>query len=74
MGFFPRDIDSFEGMIFLDNFEHFGFDFGEVIGSEGSFSMEVVVEAVIDGGSEGDEGFGVEGLDGFCEDMGAVMT
>ena len=43
---------------------HFLLDLGQVFGGEGHFHIEVVVEAVGDGGADGHLGVGVELLDG----------
>ena len=46
----------------------------EVVGGERVVSREVVVEAVLDRGADGDLGLGMKLLDGFGEDVGRIVA
>ncbi len=58
------------GLVLACEFEHLGFDFGEVIGSEFVFSrVDVVVEAVFNGRADAEADAGVKLLKGLGEQV-----
>ena len=48
-----------DGLVALDDVMHASLDFFKVLGRKGLFAGEIVVEAVLDGGADGDLGFRV---------------
>ena len=56
--------------VLLDDLLHLGLDLLEVLGGEPSLLVEVVVEAIVDGGPDGQLGAGPEPLDRLRHDVG----
>ena len=63
-----------EGMVRLRDLRHFGLESFEVSGRERFWDIEVVVEAVVDGGAESDAGTGAELPHGRREHVSGGVT
>ena len=66
---FAGKSEALELDIFLYYFLHFGFDFREVVLGEGGFAVEIVIEAVGDGGTYRELRVGIEVLYCLRENM-----
>ena len=61
---------ALQGQVLLDDFLHLGLDFGQVLGGEGLLHVKVVIEAVLNGGANGELGAGVQAHHGLGHDVG----
>ena len=73
-GVLAREHLAGKGGVGGDEFAHFGFDDREVIGSEGLVTGKIVVEAILDGGADGDLGAGEERLHGLRQHVRGVVA
>src|ERR1019366_9913341 len=62
--------DAFEGEGAGLDLPHLLLDLFEVVGGEGGGAVEIVVEAVVDGGADAELGFGIEFEHGGGEEVG----
>ena len=62
-----------DGFRTIDDLVHALFDARQILGREGLVTREIVIEAVLDGGTDGHLGAGVELLDGLGQDMGGIV-
>ena len=72
--FFARQFEAFQLQLFLANLAHFSFQSSQSFGSENGIAVDVVVEAVIDGGTDRQLCFGVQALHSLCQNMAGGMT
>ncbi len=70
---FSIDVLHLKGELGSHDLGHLGLDLDEVLIREGFRNIEVVVEAVFDGGADGDLGFRKEPLYGVGHHMGGAM-
>ena len=63
-----------ERELFLADLLHLGLERLEVLGGEGEGGVKIVVEAVFDGGADGQLDLGVQALDGLRQNMGDRMA
>ena len=70
-GLGARELKALELELFLADFAHLGFDFGEILRREGERSEHIVVETVVDARADGELHLGPEALDGLRQHMGA---
>ena len=61
--------EALQLQIFLGDLLHFGFQSGELLLGEGVVAVEVIVEAVLDRGTDGKLRVGIEALDCLCENV-----
>ena len=73
-GLVPGDDAPFEGMVGTDDFAHALLDGLDLVRGEGLGNIEVVVEAVVDGGPETDTGIGDQFAHGGGQDMGGRVA
>lgn len=73
-GFFAGSFEAFEWFGGIDNPLHLGFDPREVVFADGCGEIEVVVEAVSGGRSEGQPGAWEEPHDGAGHHVGATVA
>src|SRR5262245_41782581 len=70
----PWPLHTMHSIIGSDDLAHLGFDAFQVFQRERLWAVEIVVEAVVDGGANGDLGLGEESFDGLGHDMGGAMV
>ena len=63
-----------ERPVFLDDLAHLFFDACEVVGADGLFEVEVVVEAIVEWWAVGEFCFGPEAFDGLGHDVGGGVS
>ena len=68
--FFGGEEEPLDGGFFLDDLLHFRFQGSQIFGGEGLLHVEIVVEAAVDGGADGQLGFGKEALHGLRQKVG----
>ena len=73
-GVVEGDLLPAEGVVALDLGVHAALDLGEVVGGEAAGEEEVVVEAGVDGGADGDLGVGEELQDDLGKDVGGGVA
>ena len=67
--------EGFEGQILLDDLLHFLLDLFQILGRELLIAqVDVIVEAVLGGGTEGKVCLGIQALDGLGHDMGGGVA
>src|SRR5439155_2592202 len=72
-GFAGGALEALERLRFLDNAPHLFLDAGEVFLAEGRIDINVVVEAVLDGRTEGQLDPGKQAHDRSGHDMGTTV-
>ena len=73
-GFITRKLETLYAVVLLDNAGHFLFNFAKEIIREGLIGIEIIVEAVIDGGADRELDLGPELLDCLCQNVRGGMT
>ena len=76
---FFHEFDSFSAgqlkalqfQLFLADFTHFCFQSSQIVGSEGSRSIEIIVEAVVDAGADGQLYIGMQSFHSLRQHVGA---
>ena len=66
-GFFPGQLEAFQLVVLLDDAAHFLLHFLQEVGGEGLVHVKVVVEAVVDGGADGQLGLGMQLFHGLSQ-------
>ena len=69
--FSAGQLKTLEFELFLADFAHFGFQSSQIIGSERSRSIKIIVEAVIDAGADGQLYIGVQSFHSLRQYVGA---
>ena len=70
-GLGARELKALELELFLADLAHFGFDLLQMLRRKGEGSEQIVVEAGLDAGADGELHLGPEALDGLRQHMGA---
>ena len=66
----PGQLKPLQLHLLLADLAHLAFQLGEVLGGEGAGGVKVVVEAVLNGGADGQLHLGVQPLHGLGQHMG----
>ena len=67
--------EGLDGEIFLGDLVHLFFDAGQIfVGELGVAQIDIVVEAVLGGGAEGEVGLRIQALDGLCHHVCSGMA
>ena len=69
-GLFPGQLEALQLQLLLADLAHLGLDLLQDLRGEGEGGVHVVVEAVVDGGADGQLYIGIEMLDRLGEDVG----
>ena len=70
-GLSAGQFEAFQLQLFLADFAHFCFQGSQIIGSEGSRSIKIIIEAVVNAGADGQLYIGVQSFHSLRQHMGA---
>ena len=70
-GFGAGQLEALQFQLFLADLAHFGLDLLQIAGGEGEGGVQIVIEAVVDTGADGQLHLGMQALDGLGQHVGA---
>ena len=72
-GFLTGQLEALQLQLLLADLPHLGFDLRQVFGGKGKGRVQIVIEAVVDAGADGQLHLRVQALHGLGQNVGAGM-